>query len=321
MLPSVTIVTPAGNQVLDASARARSIGAAGDYGFTEGPCWVPASSAWIFSDIPKATQYVFSPDSGTVEVFRESSNFSNGNFLDNEGRLLTCEHGSRSLTRARIVGTAQVGDRETIASSWNSVALNSPNDCIQSHHSHKTIFFTDPDYGIIPRIGHGQAIEQAKNHVFRLDPESGEMSVLADDFVRPNGLCLNSSETKFYVADSGASVAGSGFDSQLPHHVRCFDISADGKTISNSRVFCTVADGDGVPDGVRCDENGNVWVCTYVGVHVYSPDGQIIARIDTPEHCANAAFGGASGTDLMMCTQTSVWLIPTKVQGAGDVRK
>ena len=266
--------------------------------FAEDPCWIPKRQAWVFSDI--------SP-----------SENANGNFLDSEGRLLTCEHKTRALTRTDMTS----GARETLANTFQDLPLNSPNDVIQSHRTN-AIYFTDPDYGSISRIGHGQPAEQSKNHVFRLDPSSGELTSIAEDFVRPNGLALNSpTETKMYIADSGSSVANGSFDPSLPHHVRVFDLSEDGKKLSdNGEVFCVVEDDNGVPDGVRCDVQGNVWVCVKSGVDVYNPSGEMVARVQTSEKCANAAFGGPYGTQLMLCTCTSVWLLETKVRGAGDVR-
>ena len=144
--------------------------------FAEDPCWIPKRQAWVFSDI--------SP-----------SENANGNFLDSEGRLLTCEHKTRALTRTDMTS----GARETLANTFQGLPLNSPNDVIQSHRTN-AIYFTDPDYGSISRIGHGQPAEQSKNHVFRLDPSSGELTSIAEDFVQPNGLALNSpTETKMDI--------------------------------------------------------------------------------------------------------------------------
>ena len=313
--PTVTCLDPRGDAVLDGSAVGAPVGQPGAYGFTEGPCWVPARSAWVFSDIPRSTQYVWSSESG-VECFRAPSNKANGNFLDSEGRLLTCEHETRVATRTDFAS----GKRDIIAGSFEGLPLNSPNDIIQSHRT-GLIYFTDPNYGSIPRMGHGKPSEQAKNNVYCLDPSSGELSTIVDDFVRPNGLALNSpEETKMYIADSGASVPNGPFDASLPHHVRVFNLSEDGKVVSGGDIFCTVDDGNGVPDGVRCDSLGNVWVCVRSGVDVYSPDGKKIARVNSSEQCANAAFGGPSGSDLLLTCSSSVWLLKTKVRGGGDVR-
>lgn len=313
----VEILTLEGNAVLDADAgtQAQVVGSVGSFEFTEGPTWVPRLESWIFSDIPANKQYIFSPATGDVKLHREDSNNANGNFLDAGGCLLTCEHKTRCLKRYDLVS----GESTTLASDFQGGLLNSPNDVIQSHLD-GAIYFTDPDYGTIPTIGHGSALQQSTNNVFRLDAKTGDVTVLADDFVRPNGLALNSSETLMYIADSGASTP-TGFDASLPHHVRVFQVEDGGKRLSNGRIFCTIADDNGVPDGVRVDQDGNVWISVKSGVDVYSMEGTMIARIQTPETTANASFGGTDGSDMMITASTSVFIIPTKVRGGGDVRK
>jgi gluconolactonase len=307
-------LTPAGAVLLDVAATAASVGEPGQFGFTEGPVYSANRGSWIFSDIPMATQYEFVPSTGTLQPFRKPSNNSNGNFLDNAGRLLTCEHKGRVLSRTDLA----TGERTVLADEYNGELLTSPNDCIVSRKT-GAIYFTDPSYGTMSALGHGEPTRQMHNRVYRLDPTDGNLSSIESSFVQPNGLCFSPDESLLYIADSGAGVPNGEYTASNPHHVRVFDVTDGGKSIANGRLFCTVAEGNGLPDGIRCDSAGNIWVCTGEGVNVYSSGGEMVAKILTPATIANCAFGGPHGMDLMLTASESVWIIPTKVQGAGDI--
>ena len=252
-----------------------------DLKFTEGPVWVPAQKCLLFSDIPADTIYRWSEDGG-LKVFRRPSRKSNGNSLDLTGRLLTCEHGSRTLTR-----TEKDGKVTTLAASYNRKKLNSPNDVVVK--SDGTIWFTDPPYGIKPQMS-----EQPRNHVFRLDPGAAEPVAVADDMTRPNGLCFSPDEKHLYVANSDRKA----------HHVRRFAVRPD-NTLAGGKVFVTIAPGG--PDGMRVDSSGRLYSTAGNGVQVFSPEGKLLGVIRTPKPAANCAFGGPDGTTLFITARGSVW--------------
>jgi gluconolactonase len=258
--------------------------------FTEGPVWVPDRAELVFSDIPAGTLYQWA-EGKDLAVFRKPSHNANGNTLDMQGRLITCEHGSRTVTR-----TDADGKVATIASTYKGGRLNSPNDAAVK--SDGTIWFTDPPYGL-PK---GAKKEQAKNYVFRLDPNAAEPVVVADDFDMPNGLCFSPEEKLLYVADSGK-----------PHHVRRFAVGKD-NTLSGGKVFAAIQ--PGVPDGIRCDEAGRLFSTAGDGVQVFDADGTLVGRIRTPEPAANCCFGGADRTTLFITARTAVYAVKLAVAGA-----
>lgn len=274
--------------------------------FTEGPVWVPDSKMWIFSDVPADTMYQYVPDKG-VSVFAKPSRKANGNFLDSDGTLLTCQHVSRSVVRFNVTTKKST----TVVSSYEGNKLTSPNDVVASKKG--AIYFTDPDYGTSPGFGHGKAKEQANNNVFRLDPGASEPVSVVSNLVRPNGLVFNADESKMYISDSGASF--NGYNPALPHDITVYDVAADG-SLHNGQLFATVADGLGVPDGMKVDRKGNLWSTSEEGVEIYSPSGVMLAKIHTPEGTANLAFGGADGKDLLLTAGSSVWIVRVKVREA-----
>ena len=258
--------------------------------FTEGPVWMPHDGGYlIFSDIPADELKRWSRQDG-LTTFRKPSRNTNGNNKDHLGRLISCEHGSRTVTL-----TEREGDVRTLASSYNGKKLNSPNDLVQ--HRDGSIWFTDPFYGI-----KRDQREQPGQFVYRLDPK-GELTAVVEDFDMPNGLCFSPDEKKLYVADSGK-----------PRHIRVFDVSEDGKRLANGKVFCTID--KGAPDGIRCDAEGRVWSSAGDGVHVFAPDGRLIGKILLPETAANLCFGGADGRTLFVTAQKSLYAIPVGVPGA-----
>jgi gluconolactonase len=234
-------------------------------------------------------------------VFRADSNFSNGNTRDRQGRLVTCEHGTRRVTRTEPDGTITV-----IADSHDGKRLNSPNDVVVK--SDDTIWFTDPTYGIMSDYeGFKATPEQAGCFVYRVDPETGKMKVAADDFVKPNGLAFSPDERILYIADSGMSHDPSG-----PHHIRAFDVSAGGR-LSRGRVFAEVS--PGVPDGLRCDIDGNVWTSAQNGVQCYAPDGRALGRIRIPTLVANLTFGGPRRNRLFITATNALYSVFVATSG------
>jgi gluconolactonase len=261
--------------------------------FTEGPVWVGAEGGGgylAFSDIPNSTIHKWSPEAG-LSVLRHPSNQTNGNTLDREGRLISCEHEGR-----RVVRTESDGSVTVLADAYEGHKLNSPNDAAVK--SDGTIWFTDPPYGVDRKL-----VEQPHNNVFRLDPETKKLVAVAADFDMPNGICFSPDEKTLYVADSGR-----------PHHIRAFEVKGD-NTLGAGRVFAVID--QGVPDGIRCDAAGRVWSSAGDGAQVFSPEGKLLGRVLCPETPANLAFGGKDGRTLFLTARTSVYAIPTTTTAAG----
>jgi len=269
--------------------------------WTEGPVWFADMQVLLFSDIPAERMMRLTPD-GQVSVFRQPSNYSNGNTRDRQGRLVTCEHGSRSLTRTELDGS-----RTVLADSFDGKRLNSPNDVVVQ--SNGAIWFTDPTYGILSDYeGYEAEPEQATHNVYRIDPQSGQMSAAITDFVQPNGLAFSVDERVLYVAESGAS-----HDDTVPAVIRAFDVGADG-TVSGGRVFAEID--CGIPDGMRVDHLGNVWTSAGDGVHCFAPDGTLLGKILVPEVVANLCFGGPRGNRMFITATTSVYSVGLNVRSA-----
>ncbi len=263
--------------------------------WSEGPVWFKDGNYLLWSDIPNNRMMRYIPDGG-VSVYRADARYSNGNTRDRQGRLVTCEHGARRVTRTEIDGSITV-----IADSFEGKRLNSPNDVVV--HSDGSIWFTDPTYGIQSDYeGHKATPEQETNNVYRVDPQTGAIEAMVRDFVQPNGLAFSPDETKLYVADSGS-----------PRHIRVFDVVA-GRTLANGRVFCTVD--PGLPDGFRFDIDGNLWTSAGDGAHCFAPDGTLIGKILTPERVANLTFGGPKGNRLYIAATSSIYAVYLTTNGA-----
>ncbi|MBQ0823941.1 SMP-30/gluconolactonase/LRE family protein [Microvirga sp. HBU67558] len=270
--------------------------------WAEGPAYFPAGRYLVWSDIPNDRMMRFDETSGSVSVFRHPAGYSNGNSVDRQGRLVTCEHGHRRVTRTEHDGSITV-----LASHHEGRRLNSPNDVVVK--SDGSIWFTDPAYGIDSDYeGHKADSEIGACHVYRVDPHSGDLRVVADDFVRPNGIAFSPDETRLYVADTGATHVKDG-----PRHIRVFDVDADGN-LTNGKVFATCT--AGLFDGFRLDEAGRIWTSAGDGVHCYDPDGTLIGKILVPEGVANLVFGGPKRNRLYICATTSLYAIMLPVNGA-----
>ena len=275
--------------------------------WAEGPVWFSELNELRFSDIPNNRMMRWSPVTG-LSVFRQPSQRTNGHTRDREGNMISCEHGGRCVSR-----TTMDGRYEVLVTHWNGKRLNSPNDVVVK--SDGTIWFTDPPYGIISdHEGIRAESEIGNNQVYRFDPQSGELSVVADDFDRPNGLAFSPDESELYVADSGyARGSGFGFEEGRPRHVRGFRV-VDGKRLADSRVVAVI--NEKVPDGLRVDTEGLLWISAGDGVHCYTPEGQRLGRILVPEVVANLTFGGFGKSRMFICATSSVYAIETARTGA-----
>ena len=275
--------------------------------WSEGPVWFGDGRYLLWSDIPNNRILRWLEDTSEVSVFRSPSNYSNGNYRDRQGRLLTCEHDSRRLTRTEHDGTITV-----LMDSFQGKKLNAPNDL--AIHSDGAIWFTDPGYGIMSNYeGHKAGFELPAN-VYRLDPNTREMTVVANDMDKPNGICFSPDEKKCYIVDTGAPRHPGD-----PHPIRVYDV-VDGVRLKNGRLFVNMAPGSS--DGIRCDMDGNVWSAAgwagegFNGVHVFAPDGALIGKIHLPETCANLCFGGAKKNRLFMAASQSLYAVYVGTEGA-----
>ena len=269
--------------------------------WAEGPVWFANHDLLLFSDIPNERLLRYVPGQG-VSVFREPSNFANGNTRDREGRLITCEHGGRRVTRTEYDGSITV-----LAERYQGKRLNSPNDVVVK--SDGSIWFTDPTYGIRSDYeGHKAEAEQTCRNVFRLDPASGELTAVVDDFGQPNGLAFSPDETRLYVADSAVS-----HDPSAEPIIRVFDV-VEGKRLTNGRIFCRLD--AGLPDGFRLDTQGNLWTSAGDGVHCFAPDGTLLGKILVPQTVANLTFGGPCKNRLFITATRSLYAVYVDVSGA-----
>ena len=267
------------------------------FDFTEGPVWHPVDQYLLFSDMPADVRRRWDARRGVVEVKRPS-NKCNGMTYDAELNLIVCEHATSSLIRERPDGR-----REVIASHFENQELNSPNDvCV---HSSGAIYFSDPWYGRMPVYGVERPRQLGFQGVYRVPPGGGAPTLLVDRhlFEQPNGLCFSPDERVLYVNDTAQAV------------IRAFDVQADGG-LSNPRVFASGIRSEleaGLPDGMKCDQRGNVWCTAPGGVWVYSPGGDLLGKVRLPEMVANLAWGGADFRTLYLTATHSVYAIPTRV--------
>lgn len=272
--------------------------------WAEGPVWFGDGRYLLWSDIPNQRILKWEEETGRVSTYRKPTNFANGNTRDRQGRLVTCHHGGRSVTRTEYDGSITV-----LADSFQGKRLNSPNDLVVK--SDGSIWFTDPVFGILGNYEGFQAEPEVSQNVYRLDPDSGELICLADNVLGPNGLAFSPDEKILYVVESRG---------EPNRKLLAYDVATDSKSIANKRVFIDAGPG-GTPDGFRVDVDGNLWcgwgmgTAELDGVQIYAPDGDLIGRIALPERCANVCFGGAQRNRLFMAASQSLYAVYVNTQG------
>lgn len=271
--------------------------------WSEGPVWFGDGRYLLWSDIPNNRMLRWEEETGAVSVFRKPSDYANGNTRDRRGRLVSCEHGARRVTRTEHDG--QIG---VLMDQWQGKPLNSPNDVVVKADG--SIWFTDPPFGILGHYEGYKAEPENGQNVYRVDGQTAAATLVTGDVLGPNGLCFSPDESILYIVESRG----------VPDRkILAFDVSADGRSISNKRVHIDA--GPGTPDGLRCDVDGNLW-CGWGmgeealdGVFVFAPDGVLIGRIALPERCANVCFGGLKRNRLFMAASQSLYSLYVNTQG------
>ena len=299
--PAVRILDPSFTRYRLNLAKVERLGTG--FRWCEGPAWFGDGRYLLWSDIPNDRILKWEEETGTISVFRKPANYSNGNTRDRQGRLVTCEHGARRVTRTEYDGTITV-----VADSFEGKPLNSPNDVVC--RSDGSIWFTDPPFGVLGYYEGHLAKPELPTNVYRVDPQGGRLAVMAGDVNRPNGLAFSPDESKLYVVEAGAS----------PRQVYAYDVVERGTRLAGKRRLIDA--GPGTPDGLRVDVDGNLWIGWGMGeegldgVSVFNPEGKPIGRIDLPERCANVCFGGLHRNRLFMCGSTSLYSLYVNTQGA-----
>ena len=272
---------------------------ASGFDWVEGPVWFGDAGCLLFSDIPNNRILRWTPEVG-ITTYRAPSNFANGHTRDREGRLVSCEHGTRRVTRTEHDGSITV-----IADNFAGKRLNSPNDVIVK--SDGTIWFSDPHYGIMTDYEGFRAEQELPCNVYRVDPARGTIDVASDDFNCPNGLAFSPDENRLYIADTGRMF---GDD---PTHIRAFDVDGESGELSGGGVFHAIS--PGLADGFRCDSDGNIWSSAADGVHCLSPKGALLGKILVPELVSNVCFGGRAKSRLFITASTSIYAITLNRNG------
>ncbi len=269
----------------------------------EGPVWFGDGRYLLWSDIPNNRILKWEEETGAISLFRKPSNDANGNTRDRQGRLVTCEHDARRVTRTELDGAITV-----IADRYDGKPLNSPNDVVC--RSDGSIWFTDPPFGVLSYYEGHVATPELPTNVYRVDAGSGRLAVVTGEVDRPNGLAFSPDESTLYVVEAGVS----------PRSILAYDVVDGGARIANKRKLIDA--GPGTPDGLRVDVDGNLWVGWGMGeegldgVSIFNPAGKPIGRIDLPERCANLCFGGLRRNRLFMCASTSLYSLFVNTQGA-----
>ncbi len=288
--------------------------------WAEGPAWNGVGRYLLWSDIPNNEQLRWIEEDGHVShQFRYPSGNSNGNTFDFQGRQIACEHGNRRVVRYEYDGSQTV-----LADRFGGQEFNAPNDAVV-HPDDGSVWFTDPGYGSLMnyegnRLGTGSVQPLQKEAIYRIDAKSGAITQVADQPFKPNGLCFSPDYKILYVADTGASHYGS----DAPQIVWAFDVDVEGGSLTNGRTFCSMElDGKaGFADGIRCDEDGNLWASAgwvgdgYDGVHIFATDGTRIGQIRLPEICSNVCFGGTKRNRLFMTASQSLYAVYVETTGA-----
>jgi gluconolactonase len=274
---------------------------ASGFRWAEGPVWFGDGGYLLVSDIPNNRILRWFEETGEISVFRSPSHNSNGHTRDRQGRLITCEHDTRRLTRTEYDGRVTV-----LMDHFQGKPLNAPNDVVVKTDG--SIWFTDPGYGIMFNYEGHKAAFELPAVVYRLNPMTGEATVVVDDMSKPNGLCFAPDESLLYVVDSGST----------PRVIRVYDV-VDSSRLANGRLFVDMS--PGTSDGIRCDVDGNLWAAAggagegFDGVHIFAPDGDRIGQILLPEKCANLCFGGAKRNRLFMAASQSLYALYVETQG------
>ncbi|HEV8640546.1 MAG TPA: SMP-30/gluconolactonase/LRE family protein [Methylomirabilota bacterium] len=299
--PSIQIVDQSFARYRLALAKVERLAAG--FRWCEGPVWFGDGRSLLWSDIPNNRIMRWDEETSVASVFRKPSNFANGNTRDRQGRLLTCEHGTRRVSRTEYDGAIT-----TVADRYEGKPLNSPNDIVCK--SDGSIWFTDPPFGILGYYEGYVAKPELPTNVYRVDGKSGQITVVAGDINRPNGLAFSPDESKHYIIEAGVS----------PRVIQAYDVADGGTRLTNKRKLLDA--GPGTPDGMRCDVDGNLWVGWGMGqegldgVSIFNPDGRLIGRINLPERCANLCFGGIYRNRLFMCGSTAIYSLYVNTQGA-----
>lgn len=269
--------------------------------WNEGPCYVPAWRTLIWSDIPNDRLMRFDEITSTVSVWRSPSHNANGNTTDREGRLVTCEHATRRVTRTEHDGSVTV-----LADGFAGRRLNSPNDVVV--RSDGSVWFSDPHYGInTDYFGRRAASEQAGAQVYRLDPATGRLEAAITTMTQPNGLAFSRDETRLFVVETARTLGP-----DHPCHIRRFDLPAEGTPIDRGVVAEASA---GLFDGIRLDDQDRIWAGAGDGVHCYASDGRLLGKILMDVPVINLCFGGPKRNILYLCSPRQVWRVPVRARG------
>jgi gluconolactonase len=271
--------------------------------WSEGPVWMGDWRCLLWSDIPNNRILRWDEETGRTTIYRKPSNNANGNTRDRQGRLVTCEHDTRRVTRTEYDGTITV-----LADKYQGKPLNSPNDIVVK--SDDSIWFTDPPFGILGHYEGTTATPELPTHIYRLDVRTRELTAVTPGDYRPNGLAFSPDESKLYVVNASAT----------PREIFVYDVTDNGTKLGNKRTFIT-AEAGGTPDGFRVDTDGNLWCgwgmgnAQQDGVKVFDPTGKPIGFIALPERCANVAFGGVKRNRLFMTASHSLYSLYVNTQG------
>ncbi len=288
--------------------------------WAEGPAWNGSGRYLIWSDIPNDCQLRWIEEDGHVSQFRSPSGNSNGNTFDYQGRQLSCQHGPRRVVRYEYDGTMTI-----LAENFEGKSFNAPNDVVV--HPNGDIWFTDPGYGGLMnyegnRLNTGSVQPVQKEAVYRIDGQNGRIHKVTDEIGKPNGLCFSPDYKKLYIADTGST-----HYPDIPKIIKVWDVVNE-KSLVRGRHFTSMAmevngaEVAGVADGIRADEDGNIWASAgwvgegYDGVHIFAPDGDRIGQIVLPEICGNVCFGGTKRNRLFMTASQSLYSLYVETRGA-----